>query len=403
MKKFLAMMLALVMALSLVACGEQGDSQKGDDSASGDKVVKIGVFEPTSGQNGGGGKKEILGVEYAHSLKPTVTINGEEYSVQLVYADNASDQAKAPTAAQTLISQGVSVVIGTYGSACAIAAGPLFKSAKIPAIGTSCTNPQVTAGNDYYFRVGYIDPFQGAVMANFAFNEKGSSNCALIIESGDDYSAGFGNYFRQEMERLGGKATTLEFQKGEADFSTIMASIKSEGYDGIFAPVSIETAAMIISQARDAGITCPIMAGDTWDDISIAQRTGSKATDIYFSAFFDAADTTNEAGKAFVDGFTKWVAEDATRVENNGGVSDVISSVTPCGYDAYMAAVGAIEAAQSTDGATIRDALATLEISGLITGDLKFDENGDAIKNYAVIKTIENGEIVYFSTFNGLE
>ena len=403
MKKFLAMMLALVMALSLVACGEQGDSQKGDDSASGDKVVKIGVFEPTSGQNGGGGKKEILGIEYAHSLKPTVTINGEEYSVQLVYADNASDQAKAPTAAQTLISQGVSVVIGTYGSACAIAAGPLFESAKIPAIGTSCTNPQVTAGNDYYFRVGYIDPFQGAVMANFAFNEKGSSNCALIIESGDDYSAGFGNYFRQEMERLGGKATTLEFQKGEADFSTIMASIKSEGYDGIFAPVSIETAAMIISQARDAGITCPIMAGDTWDDISIAQRTGSKATDIYFSAFFDAADTTNEAGKAFVDGFTKWVAEDATRVENNGGVSGVISSVTPCGYDAYMAAVGAIEAAQSTDGATIRDALATLEISGLITGDLKFDENGDAIKNYAVIKTIENGEIVYFSTFNGLE
>ena len=403
MKKFLAMMLALVMALSLVACGEQGDSQKGDDSASGDKVVKIGVFEPTSGQNGGGGKKEILGIEYAHSLKPTVTINGEEYSVQLVYADNASDQAKAPTAAQTLISQGVSVVIGTYGSACAIAAGPLFESAKIPAIGTSCTNPQVTAGNDYYFRVGYIDPFQGAVMANFAFNEKGSSNCALIIESGDDYSAGFGNYFRQEMERLGGKATTLEFQKGEADFSTIMASIKSEGYDGIFAPVSIETAAMIISQARDAGITCPIMAGDTWDDISIAQRTGSKATDIYFSAFFDAADTTNEAGKAFVDGFTKWVAEDATRVENNGGVSDVISRVTPCGYDAYMAAVGAIEAAQSTDGATIRDALATLEISGLITGDLKFDENGDAIKNYAVIKTIENGEIVYFSTFNGLE
>ena len=403
MKKFLAMMLALVMALSLVACGEQGDSQKGDDSASGDKVVKIGVFEPTSGQNGGGGKKEILGIEYAHSLKPTVTINGEEYSVQLVYADNASDQAKAPTAAQTLISQGVSVVIGTYGSACAIAAGPLFESAKIPAIGTSCTNPQVTAGNDYYFRVGYIDPFQGAVMANFAFNEKGSSNCALIIESGDDYSAGFGNYFRQEMERLGGKATTLEFQKGEADFSTIMASIKSEGYDGIFAPVSIETAAMIISQARDAGITCPIMAGDTWDDISIAQRTGSKATDIYFSAFFDAADTTNEAGKAFVDGFTKWVAEDATRVENNGGVSDVISSVTPCGYVAYKPAVGAIEAAQSTDGATIRDALATLEISGLITGDLKFDENGDAIKNYAVIKTIENGEIVYFSTFNGLE
>ena len=140
MKKFLAMILALVMALSLVACGSKDNDQQQGGDVSGDKVIKVGVFEPTSGQNAGGGKKEILGIEYAHSLKPTVTINGEEYSVQLVYADNASDANKAPSAAQTLISQGVSVVIGTYGSGCAIAAGDLFKDAQIPAIGTSCTN-----------------------------------------------------------------------------------------------------------------------------------------------------------------------------------------------------------------------------------------------------------------------
>ena len=402
MKKFLAMILALVMALSLVACGSKDNGQQPSGSdASGDKVVKIGIFEPTSGQNGAGGKKEILGIEYANTIKPTVTINGEEYTVQLITADNASDASKAPTAAQTLISQGVSVVIGTYGSACAIAAGDLFKDAKIPAIGTSCTNPQVTLDNDYYFRVSYIDPFQGAVMANFANKEKGSVNCALIIESGDDYSAGFGNYFQKEMERLGGKASVLEFQKGEADFSTIMASIKSAGYDGIVAPVSIETAAMIISQARDAGITGPIMAGDTWDDISIAQRTGDKATDIFFSAFFDADDTSNEAGKAFVDGFKAWVAADKTRIENNGGTADAISSVTPCGYDAYMAAVHAIEAANSTVGSDIQAALTTLQVPGLVTGDLSFDENGDAVKTYAVIKTIKDGDIVYYSTYNG--
>ena len=401
MKKFLAMILALVMALSLVACGSKDNGQQQGGDVSGDKVVKIGIFEPTSGQNGAGGKKEILGIEYANTIKPTVTINGEEYTVQLITADNASDASKAPTAAQTLISQGVSVVIGTYGSACAIAAGDLFKDAKIPAIGTSCTNPQVTLDNDYYFRVSYIDPFQGAVMANFANKEKGSVNCALIIESGDDYSAGFGNYFQKEMERLGGKASVLEFQKGETDFSTIMASVKSEGYDGIFAPVSIETAAMIISQARDGGITCPIMAGDTWDDISIAQRTGDKATDIFFSAFFDADDTSNEAGKAFVDGFKAWVAADKTRIENNGGTADAISSVTPCGYDAYMAAVHAIEAANSTVGSDIQAALTTLQVPGLVTGDLSFDENGDAVKTYAVIKTIKDGQIVYYSTYNG--
>ena len=394
MKKIIALLLALVTALSLVACGSNGGDKDGD-------VIKIGIFEPTSGQNGAGGKKEILGIEYAHSLKPTVTIGGKEYQIQLVTADNASDASKAPAAAQTLISAGVSVVVGTYGSGCAIAAGDLFKSARIPAIGTSCTNPNVTLGNDFYFRVSYIDPFQGAVMANFANKEKGSVNCALIIESGDDSAAGFGNYFQKEMERLGGKATVLEFQKGETDFSTIMATIKSAGYDGIFAPVSIETAAMIISQARDNGITCPIMAGDTWDDISIAQRTGDKATDIYFSAFFDAADESNAEGKAFVEGFKKWVAEDKTRIENNGGTAEAISSVTPCGYDAYMAAVSAIEKAGSTEGAAIRDALASLDAKSLITGDLKVDANGNAVKNYAVIKTIKNGEIVYFSTYNG--
>ena len=102
-----------------------------------------------------------------------------------------------------------------------------------------------------------------------------------------------------------------------------------------------------------------------------------------------------------MEGFTKWVAEDSTRIENNGGTAEAVSSVTPCGYDAYMAAVSAIEKAGSTDGTAIRDALASLEVKGLVTGDLKFDENGDAVKNYAVIKTIKDGQIVYYSTYNG--
>jgi len=397
MKKVIAMMLALVMALSLVACGGGGNSGGG----SGEKVIKIGVFEPTSGQNGAGGKKEILGIQYAQSLYPTVKINGEEYKVELVVADNASDASKAPSAAQSLVSAGVSVVVGTYGSGCAIAAGDIFKNAKVPAIGTSCTNPQVTLGNDYYFRISYIDPFQGAVMANYAYNKQNSRNVAIVVESGDDYSAGFGTFFEKEMTELGGASKVIEFQKGETDFTTTMATIKSGGYDGIFAPVSIETAAMIISQARGGGFTGPIMAGDTWDDISIAQRTGDKATDIYFSAFFDSSDASNAAGKAFTDGFLKWVAADSGRTADNGGVTDAISSVTPCGYDAYIAAIKAIEAANSTKGEDIRAALVNLEVPGLVTGDLKFDANGDAVKNYAVIKTIKDGQIVYHDTYNG--
>ncbi len=402
MKKIIAIALALVMVFALCACGSSSAPAASDSSAaaSGEKVVKIGVFEPQSGQNAAGGKKEILGIEYANSLYPTLEINGETYKVELVYADNASDAAKAPSAAQLLISQDVSVVVGTYGSGCAIAAGDLFAEAKIPAIGTSCTNPQVTLGNDYYFRIAYIDPFQGAVMASYAL-KNGCKNCVVIVEAGDDYSAGFGNYFSEAMLAAGAECSTVTFQTGETDFSTIMANIKSAGYDGIFAPVSIETAPLIINQAREAGVDCQIMAGDTWDDISIAERAGENANGVFFSAFFDASDTSNEAGVEFNKGILEWIAADPTRLENNGGTADAISSVTPCGYDAYMAAYNAIIAAQSTDGEAIRDALASLEVSGLVTGDLKFDENGDAIKNYVAIKTFKDGQIVFSDSYTG--
>ena len=392
MKKILAIALVLVMMLSLCACG--GSGSKDAD------VIKIGVFEPTSGQNAAGGKKEILGIEYAHYLYPTVNLGGKEYKIELVYADNASAADKAPTAAQLLISQKVAVVLGTYGSGCAIAAGELFSEAKLPAIGTSCTNPNVTLGNDYYFRIAYIDPFQGAVMASYALKE-GCKNAVVIVEAGDDYSAGFGNYFHEAMVAGGAKCTTVSFQTGETDFSTIMANIKAQGYDGIFAPVSIETAPLVISQAREAGINCPIMAGDTWDDISIAERAGAAANGIFFSCFFDESDTSNASGVEFTKGFKEWVKADATRIENNGGTAEAISSVTPCGYDAYMAAYNALLAAGSTDGEAIRDALAGLEVKGLVTGDLKFDENGDAIKNYVAIKTFKDGQIVFSDAYVG--
>ena len=400
MKKVIALVLALVMVFALCACGSSDSGSSTKAASSDEKVVKIGVFEPTSGQNAAGGKKEILGIEYAHYLNPTIDINGETYNIELVYADNASAAEKAPSAAQLLISNDVSVVIGTYGSGCAIAAGDLFAEAKIPAIGTSCTNPQVTLGNDYYFRIAYIDPFQGAVMASYAL-KNGCKNCVVIVEAGDDYSAGFGNYFSEAMKDAGANCETIPFQKDETDFSTIMAEIKSKGYDGIFAPVSIETAPLIINQAREAGVECQIMAGDTWDDISIAERAGANANGVFFSAFFDASDTSNEAGVEFNKGILEWIAADATRTENNGGAADAISSVTPCGYDAYMAAYNAILAAQSTDGEAIRDALANLEVKGLVTGDLKFDENGDAIKNYVAIKTFQDGKIVFSDAYTG--
>ena len=192
MKKFFALMLALVMALSLVACG--GD--KADEgAASGNKVVKIGVFEPQTGDNGAGGKQEILGMQYANYVQPTVEIGGVTYDVELVYADNGSDTTKAPSAANALVDAGVSVVLGSYGSGVSIAGSDIFLNANIPAIGVTCTNPQVTAGNSHYFRICFLDPFQGTVLANYAFKELGATTAYCLAELGNDYDVGLVHYF----------------------------------------------------------------------------------------------------------------------------------------------------------------------------------------------------------------
>ena len=188
LKKFMAVSAAaLMLASSITACSGGSASQ----SASGDKVIKIGVFEPLTGENGGGGLHEAMGIRYANMVYPTVNIGGEEYKVELVEVDNKSDKTEAVSAAQKLVSEKVSAVIGSYGSGVSIAAGPTFESAKIPAIGATCTNPQVTLGNEYYFRVCFLDPFQGTIMANYAI-QNNIKTAAVLTQLGDDYSSGLG-------------------------------------------------------------------------------------------------------------------------------------------------------------------------------------------------------------------
>lgn len=181
MKKFLACVLSASMMLGLLAgCAGAGSSSgnapAGSGAAvstpavSGDNVLKIGVFEPSTGDSASGGKKEMLGMQYANSETPTVTVGGQEYQIQLVYADNGSSTDKALTAATQLVSEGVSLVLGSYGSGVSIAAADTFAEAQIPAIGVSCTNASVTDGHDWYFRICFLDPFQGSVMAQFAWD-----------------------------------------------------------------------------------------------------------------------------------------------------------------------------------------------------------------------------------------
>lgn len=375
MKKVIALVMVLLLACTMLAgCGSNSD----------EKVIKIGIFEPGTGENAGGGKQEVLGIRYANSLVPEVTIGGETYKVELVEVDNQSDPAKAPSAAQQLVSKKVSVVLGTYGSACAIAAGSIFAENKIPAIGCSCTNPQVTEGNDYYFRVCFLDPFQGTVMANLAL-EQGCKKVGVLTQAGDDYSVGLGAYFKEAFENAGGTIVEASFQTGETDFSAIVSNFAD--CDAVFAPSSIETGPLIIKQLRAANKDCLILASDTWENGKVIENAGEAATNVYFSTFFDENDETNALSKEFVTGYKAWLNASSDNLNKNGG-DDTVAAVSALGYDAYMAAIEAIKAADSTDGTAIRDALKYVEMTG-VTGALSFDEKGDAEKNMAYIKTID--------------
>lgn len=381
MKRALAIILTLcLMCVMFAGCGK---------TAAQTNVIKIGVYEPSSGDNGAGGKQEVLGIEYANSLVSTVDIAGKTYEIKLEIVDNESSNDKAPTAAASLVSAGCSVVLGSYGSGVSIAASDVFAKAGIPVIGVSCTNPQVTEGNTHYFRICYLDPFQGTVLANFAVDKYEASTAYILTKLGDDYSVGLGNYFKQAFEALGGTTVVETFQEGNSDFTAYLTKAVNSNADVIFAPTSTEAASLIIGQAASQGITLPLLAGDTWDSSVILEAAKGSDLDVCVSTFFDEGDDS-AAGSAFVSGFKKWLNDHSDKKTNNGG-NDIVAAVSALGYDAYMVAVEAIKAAGSTDSVKINEVLWNVQYTG-VTGDIAFDATGDAIRNVAYIKSVNTAD-----------
>ncbi|MEG2815483.1 MAG: ABC transporter substrate-binding protein [Oscillospiraceae bacterium] len=385
MKKYLALLLACVLLVATLAgCAKTpAPSESGKPAASpaaGEKVVKIGVYEPASGDNGAGGKQEALGIQYAHDLQPTVDIAGETYKVELVTVDNQSSNEKGPTAAASLVSAGVSVVLGSYGSGVSIAGSDTFKDAGIPAIGVTCTNPAVTEGNTHYFRICFIDPFQGTVLANFA-NEKFSAKKAyLLAKLGDDYSVGLCNYFKDAFEKLGGEVKFETFPDGTSDYASYVTNAKNYGADVFVSPVSTEAASLIIDQAAAQGATYPLLAGDTWDSNVVTEAIKGKDLQLYVTTFY------NEGGTPEFDkGIKEWINADATRLSSNNG-NDMVAAVSAMGHDAYFFALEALKLAGSTDPKAVNEAIWKTTYKG-VCGDIAIEAtNGDAIRDLAYIK-----------------
>lgn len=376
MKKFAAILMCLVLVLPILAMAETTVG-----------TIKVGVYQPASGASGPGGKQETLGIEYAWSLFPTVQLTDGLYNVELVPVDNQSSIDKAPSAAQSLVSSGVSIVLGSYGSSVSSAAAPIFEKAGLVAVGLSCTNPAVTQGKPLYYRICYLDPFQGTVLASFAGNELAATKAYTLAELGNVYDIGLVEYFTRAFEAAGGTVIGETFPTGTGDFSSYLTKAVNEGAQVIFAPTSPEYAAQIIPQAASSGIKIPFLAGDTWDSNVILNAAKGKDVAVSVSTFFDEGDTSSMAAE-FVTGFKAWLNANPDKLTNNGG-DDILAAVSALGYDGYLVALEAIKAADSGERDDIAEVMAGVEVNG-VTGAIVFGEHGDAVRDQAFIKSVNN-------------
>ncbi|HEX3010780.1 MAG TPA: ABC transporter substrate-binding protein [Syntrophomonadaceae bacterium] len=380
-RKHIALATVVVMtAMSIVGCGtNNADKTKSGDKAS--DVIKIGVYEPLTGTNAAGGQMTLEGIELANKLYPTVL--GKK--IQLVTVDNKSEKQEAANAVERLVSkENVNVIIGSYGSSLSMAGGPVAKEAKCPVIGCSPTNPAVTLGNDYYFRVCFIDPFQGTVMSNYATTQLHAKTAAIVQDVQQDYSVGLSNYFAKAFQKTNGEKSIVEkvnYNTGDKDFSAQLTAVKAKNPDVIFAPGNFLECGILVAKARELGITCPILGGDTWEADQFLDQV-KQYKDIYFSTHFTAEAPVTEVSTTFLNEYQKAYPN---KTANAFGA---------LGFDAYKLAVDAIQRGNSADRQAIRDALAKTKDFKGATGIITLDKNGDATKT-AIIKTVKDGKFVY--------
>ncbi|MEG0751864.1 MAG: ABC transporter substrate-binding protein [Oscillospiraceae bacterium] len=378
MKKLVSVILCLALATALLVGCSGGNAGSGSSD-----VIKIGIFEPLTGANAAGGELEVRGIELANEMFPEVL--GKK--VVLVKADNKSDTVEAATAAARLVeSEKVDVVLGSWGSSLAMAGGDAFKNSETPAIGTSCTNKNVTLGNDYYFRVCFIDPFQGVIMANYATKNLNATKIGIIYEVSNDYAVGLRDAFVKALEKNGGEVVAEGmYNTGDQDFSSQLLTVMAQKPQAIFAPGNYTESALVMKQARELGYNDVVfLGGDTWETNPLIEVGGKFVEGCVFSTFFDESAKLNDMTAAFLEAYKAKYNESP-------------AAVSALGFDAYLAAIKAIEAAGSTDGPAVREALAALSFDGC-TGPIKFDENGDAEKSTAILKTVEDGAFTYLDT-----
>lgn len=377
---------AAIFAVMLMA-GSMLTGCGGADS----KTIKIGLLNEMTGGNATFGTSAANGAKLAFKeANAKGGVLGKQ--IEAVIADNKSEPSESANAMTKLATQDkVVAVTGVFSSSNAIAASSVAESTKVPFLAVGATNPKVTMDEksgkvkQSTFRVCFIDPFQGTVGANFVLNNLHAKKAAILVDNSSDYSKGLASFFKDALVKGGGAVLAEEaYLQKDQDFKSILTKVKALNVEVIYVPGYYEEVGKIVRQAREMGITVPMIGGDGWDSPKLIELGTPAALNNTFFTNHYSVDDQSPASKAFVDAYRN----------EYGQTPDALAVL---GYDAANLLLDAITRANSTDRAKIQEMLAATKDFPAITGATTMNASHDAVKS-AVIIEMKDGKQVYKAT-----
>ena len=394
-------MSALAVA-TMVSIGVGGCKAPKDGGASGEtstkatqnldvKTIKVGEYSSMTGETATFGQESDAGIQYAVAeinAAGGIDVAGKKYPVTVELQDDQSKPEEAKTVAVKFASDSdIVAVLGEVASSRSKTAAPEYQRAGIPMISPSSTNPDVTKVGDYIFRVCFIDPFQGYIMAKFAKDELKLTNVAVLRDPSQDYSVGLADAFIKEFTGMGGKiATDVSYKASDSDFRSQLGQVKTANADGVFIPGYYGEVGTIARQAREIGIKAPLMGGDGWDSSELVKGAGGAGGALegsYFSTHYSASETSKRV-QDFVTAYKKSKGKEP-------------AALVAQGYDAMMILADAIKRAGSFERAKVRQAISETKDFDAVTGRITLDENRNANKSGVVVQ-IKGDKFVYTKT-----
>ena len=348
--------------------------------------ILIGHFGSMSGSEATFGQSTDNGIRLAideANLKGG--IKGKK--IKLITMDDQGKAEEAASVATRLIEQEkVVALMGEVASSRSLAVAPIAQNKKIPMMSPSSTNPKVTEVGDFIFRACFIDPFQGTVMAKFAYENLKLKKVAIFRDVKSDYSVGLADFFAAKFKELGGEIVgDQSYQSQDVDFKGQLTQLKSKNPDGLYIPGYYTEVGLIARQARELGIKVPLMGGDGWDSTKLSEIGKEAVEGSYFSNHYSTESTDPNA----VEFMAKYKAK--YNNQPNG-----LSSVA---YDATRILLKAIENTAEITPQAIRDELAKIKDFPGATGKISIDEKRNAVKS-AVVVQVHGTENKYVTTVN---